>query len=75
MAEGRDRHDWRHTAEILAMLLNVNRGSKSAKVWRASDIDPYAGRDGRRTSGGTPLNRDTLGGVMAMFGRKKGKRL
>ncbi len=71
MAEGRDRHDWRHTAEILAMLLNVN---KTKGRWlRGADIDPYAFEDGRRDSDAMPINGRTLPLLVSLLtGRKSG---
>jgi hypothetical protein len=58
MAEGRDRHDWRHTSELLAMLLNVN---KTKGRWlRGADLDPYAAEDGRLHADAMPINGRTL---------------
>ena len=58
MAEGRDRLQWRHTAEVLAMLLNVN---KTKGRWlRGADFDPYAAEDGRQTSDAMPINGRTF---------------
>jgi hypothetical protein len=58
MAEGRDRLQWRHTAEVLAMLLNVN---KTKGRWlRGADFDPYAAEDGRQVSDAMPINGRTL---------------
>ncbi|MBE3133090.1 MAG: hypothetical protein IMZ55_06430, partial [Acidobacteria bacterium] len=45
MAEGRDRQDWRHTAEILAMMLNVNRAPGETRWITGAEIDPYKRRD------------------------------
>jgi hypothetical protein len=72
MAEGRDRHDWRHTAEVLAMLLNVN---KTKGRWlRGADLDPHAAEDGRLRQEGMPINGRTLPAFIdMMLGRRRGK--
>lgn len=43
MAEHRARFDWGQTAELLALIYNVNRGSNQRPV-HANDINPYAER-------------------------------
>jgi len=45
MAEGRQRHDWRQTSTVLAMLANTaaNR-TKKHRVAEPSDFDPFAKR-------------------------------
>lgn len=42
MAHGKARHLWQHTSSILAMLVNVNRGSKDDPFAQPEDFDPYA---------------------------------
>ena len=74
MAEGRDRHAWRHTSEVLAMILNVNRADPKARLVRASDLDPYAARDGRQRQEAMPVNSKTLPILVARLtgkGRRK----
>ena len=40
MAEGRLRSNWDHTAQILALIANVNRGRGQAAI-RAETLNPY----------------------------------
>jgi hypothetical protein len=40
MAEGRLRERWNHTASILAVILNVNRG-KNDRAVKPSELNPY----------------------------------
>ena len=43
MAEGRNRAQWAQTAEVLALIANVNRDPKKhPEPFRAVDINPYA---------------------------------
>jgi len=72
MVEGRDRHAWRHTSEVLAMILNVNRADPKARPVCAADLDPYAARDGRQRQEGMPINSRTLPLFIArLTGRKR----
>lgn len=43
MAEGRGRECWNHTASIMAVLINVNRG-KNDRAVKPSDLNPYEAR-------------------------------
>lgn len=46
MAEGRSRHDWEHTACVLACILNASfhRDTKAQPAMPA-DLDPWTARD------------------------------
>lgn len=46
MAEHRARFDWSQTAELLALIYNVNRSSNQRPI-HADDINPYAERQKR----------------------------
>ena len=41
MAEGRGRFLWEAVSTLLALTANVNRASKSAKVFKPRDFNPY----------------------------------
>ena len=41
MAEGRGRFLWEAVSTLLALTANVNRTSKSAKVFKPRDFNPY----------------------------------
>jgi len=41
MAEGRGRFFWEAVSTLLALTANVNRSSKSAKVFKPRDFNPY----------------------------------
>ena len=72
MAEGRDRAAWRHTAEVLAMILNVNRRDERVRWLYGKDVDPYAAQDGRRRREGMPINSRTLPRLVAALAGKDG---
>lgn len=42
MAEGRQESQWGQTAEVLAMLYNLNRDPKRSKPATARDFNPFA---------------------------------
>lgn len=46
MAEHRAKLEWSQTAELLALIYNVNRSSNQRPVY-ADDINPYADRKKR----------------------------
>lgn len=43
MAENRGRFEWGQTAELIALIYNVNRGSRSRPVY-PDQINPFADR-------------------------------
>jgi hypothetical protein len=49
MAEGRGRHSWGQTSELLALIANVNRNPKKRAV-KASEVNPYTARERRDTT-------------------------
>lgn len=42
MSRGKSREAWKHTASLLAMIVNVNRDAKRSRPVAPRDFDPYA---------------------------------
>lgn len=61
MVRGRQMADWWHTANILALLANVNR-TKRQRAFTPSDFHPLVERERRRTNG----MRITKGNISAL---------
>lgn len=50
MSEARQKSDWAHTSNLLALLANIHRG-KGQRPFRAADFDPYGGGKKARPTG------------------------
>lgn len=46
MAEGRQRENWAHTSQFLALIANVNRDPKKTPAFSPADWNPMIERDG-----------------------------
>ena len=56
MAESRVEQAWNHTAEIEALLANINRDPKRrTEAWTAADFHPFTAR---RKRSDAPLSAD-----------------
>ena len=42
MGEARSQVLWNHTSSVLAMLANIHRDTKRAKVYHPTDFNPHA---------------------------------
>lgn len=42
MAESRQRENWNHTSQVLAMLYNVNRDPKRHRALKPAEFHPFA---------------------------------
>lgn len=51
MSEARQKSDWAHTSNLLALLANIHRG-KGQRPFKAADFDPYGG-GGKKAKTGT----------------------
>lgn len=65
MAEGRQREAWNHTAQLLALIYNVNRDPKGSAL-KPVDFHPM----GRAKHGPAPKIKD-LGILKDIFVRRK----
>lgn len=63
MTQAHQEHAWDHTAEIVAMLFNVNRGDLSAPVMNPREINPY--RAARAQVETEPLSDEQTGELLA----------
>lgn len=45
MSEARCRQQWRHTASVIAVLVNLNRDPKKGEPVGPDDFDPYVQHD------------------------------
>jgi hypothetical protein len=43
MAEGRQRNQWNHTAQLLAMIYNAHRDPRS-RLMKPAEFHPFGGR-------------------------------
>ncbi|MCL4193203.1 MAG: hypothetical protein KJZ87_15815 [Thermoguttaceae bacterium] len=43
MAEGRQRSEWNHTAQVLAMIYNAHRNPK-ARLMKPAEFHPFGSR-------------------------------
>ena len=73
MAEGRSRHEWAQTANLLCLIANVNRDPKKPPA-KPSDFDPHQRKAGRavpETPAGHAADMSILKSAFA--GRKGGQ--
>lgn len=68
MYRGKERVQWWHTASLNSMQANCHRQGKG-KPFTPKQFHPYENR--RRNSDGMPVNRETVGTVVAMFVSKE----
>ncbi|MEM8739468.1 MAG: hypothetical protein AAGG38_13475 [Planctomycetota bacterium] len=62
MAEGRRRHDWDQTAELLALLANVHRDTKKRpRPYPSSWFHPLRSANSPSSPRGLPLTADMIG--------------
>jgi hypothetical protein len=57
MGEARSQVLWNHTSSVLAMLANIHRDAKRAKVYHPSDFNPHAKKR---------IQRRTMVGIQAL---------
>lgn len=48
MARGKQREAWNHTADLMAHLRNLQRGSKSDPLWLREDFHPFSPPQGKK---------------------------
>jgi len=77
MADGRGRHDWAQTSNILALIANANRDKKKhPRPFGPDDFDPHAAGNKRRGVAVTAENIGELRGhfeAMKKAGKADGK--
>ena len=68
MAEGRGRFLWEAVSTLLALTANVNRTSKSAKVFKPHDFNPY-----HHSNTVIEVTKENIGLMREAFTNNKGR--
>ena len=72
MADARAELEWTQTAEVLAMIANVNRDTKRKPTpYRSEQFNPYA-KGHRRSGGGIPITAENIGLLKQAFIKQEG---